>query len=125
MCLFRLSVCRSCLQVSQSPIQRQLHRVLEECGESCSKFRVGVGDNQAFLMVRQRRAISVTAAVQLPFFVNPNMLHVQTYMPWWNRASLQVYEASSTLNPYQIHEPVLVAFETEGLGFPKSVQVKP
>ncbi|CAM9301669.1 unnamed protein product, partial [Ectocarpus fasciculatus] len=37
-------------QVSKSPIQRQLHRVLEECGESCSKFRVGVGDNQAFLM---------------------------------------------------------------------------
>lgn len=42
-------------QVSQSPIQRQLHRVLEECGDSCSRFKVGLGDNQAFLMVSDER----------------------------------------------------------------------
>lgn len=40
-------------QVTQSPIQRQLHRVLEECGESCSKLKVGLGDNQSFLMVSE------------------------------------------------------------------------
>lgn len=38
-------------QVTKSPIQRSLHRVLEECGETCTKLRAGVGDNQGFLMV--------------------------------------------------------------------------
>lgn len=47
------------VQVTQSPIQRQLHRVLEEYSEACRTFRAGQGDNQNFLMASQAQEISM------------------------------------------------------------------